>query len=130
MKQGQVIRKFESFGFSSLNPSDPNAEKELVLHISNQVQKGNDFKIKIKSTKQLSQIQQILDYFIKIKSSLKNEDLEDYGIQNHVTLKLLARKQGQQLYFINSIHNILEESKKTQEQFQNAKWAVEGAFMK
>ncbi|CAD8155101.1 unnamed protein product [Paramecium pentaurelia] len=142
MKQGQVKRKFESFGFSSLNPSDPSAQKELVLHISNQVQKGNDFTIKMHSWMKISILKQkihkttkldLADFRILYKNqelSLNNEDLEDYGIQNHVTLKLLARKQGQQLYFINSIHNILEEQKKTQEQFQNAKWAVEGAFMK
>ncbi|CAD8163780.1 unnamed protein product [Paramecium pentaurelia] len=142
MKQGQVKRKFESFGFCSSNPYDPRAQQELVLHISNLIQKGNDFTIKMYSWMKISILKQkihkttkldLADFRILYKNqelSLNNQDLEDYGIKNHVSLKLMARKQGQQLYFINSIHNILEESKKTQEIFQNAKWAVEGAFMK
>ncbi|CAD8206792.1 unnamed protein product [Paramecium pentaurelia] len=142
MKKGQVKRKFESFGFSSSNPYDQRIQKELVLHIQNQVQIGNDFTLKLYSWMKISILKQKIhkatkldlgDFRVLYKNqelSLNNQDLEDYGIKNHVSLKLMARKQGQQTYFINSLHNILEETRSTQEKFQNAKWAVEGAFMK
>ncbi|CAD8117865.1 unnamed protein product [Paramecium sonneborni] len=141
MKKGPVKRKFESFGFSSSNPQDQSVQKELVLHIQNQVQIGNDFTLKLYSWMKISILKQkinkatkldIGDFRVLYKNqelTLNNQDLEDYGIKNHVSLKLMARKQGQQMYFINSLHNILEESRSTQEQFQNARWAVEGAFM-
>ncbi|CAD8067503.1 unnamed protein product [Paramecium sonneborni] len=141
MRQGLNKRKLESFGFCSSNPYDPRTQQELVLHISNQVQKGNDFTIKMYSWMKISILKKKINEITKLdlanirilyknqELSLNKQDLEEYGIKNHVTLKLMARKQGEQLYFINSIHNILEESKKTQEEFQNAKWAVEGAFM-
>ncbi|CAD8095628.1 unnamed protein product [Paramecium primaurelia] len=142
MKKGQVKRKFESFGFSSSNPYDQRVQKELVLHIQNQVQIGNDFTLKLYSWMKISILKQKIhkatkldlgDFRVLYKNqelTLNNEDLEDYGIKNHVSLKLMARKQGQQTYFINSLYNILEETRSTKEQFQNAKWAVEGAFMK
>ncbi|CAD8113795.1 unnamed protein product [Paramecium sonneborni] len=142
MKKGQVKRKFESFGFSSSNPYDQRIQKELVLHIQNQVQTGNDFTLKLYSWMKISILKQKINKATKLdignfrvlyknqELTQNNQDLEDYGIKNHVTLKLIARKQSQQLYFINSLHNILEESRSTQEQFQNAKWAVEGAFLR